>query len=322
MAGKTGTAQTHNLSAGERGDYTGAMWKLRDHSLFMAFVPFDNPRYAAAAIVEHGGFGAAVAAPLVRDTLTCSSTTSKRRSPRLRPFEQSIGGTLEERARAQDCGVARGQRAAAAPAQAGMITSAIIPRPLARLPWRLIFLVAGIAGVRADRALFGRRRLDPALGDQAGDRLPRLPRRSPIGMSWMSESTIKAIAFPLYGVTLVMLIGVEALGFVSKGAQRWLDLGPIRLQPSEFMKPAIVLTLARFYELVPAGEIRKWRAIWPALAAARRPRLPDPRPARPRHLHHGAAVRRDGDVPRRPAVVAVRRPGGGRSRSRRRSSTR
>ena len=91
-------------------------------------------------------------------------------------------------------------------------------------------------------------------------------------MSWMSESTIKAIAFPLYGVTLVMLIGVEALGFVSKGAQRWLDLGPIRLQPSEFMKPAIVLTLARFYELVPAGEIRKWRAIWPALAAARRAR--------------------------------------------------
>ena len=81
----------------------------------------------------------------------------------------------------------------------------------------------------------------------------------------MSESTIKAIAFPLYGVTLIMLIGVEALGFVSKGAQRWLDLGPIRLQPSEFMKPAIVLTLARFYELVPAGEIRKWRAIWPAL---------------------------------------------------------
>src|SRR3954466_5258267 len=56
MAGKTGTAQTHNLSAGERGDYTAASWKLRDHSLFMAFVPFDNPRYAAATIVEHGGF--------------------------------------------------------------------------------------------------------------------------------------------------------------------------------------------------------------------------------------------------------------------------
>src|SRR4029078_5342843 len=86
-----------------------------------------------------------------------------------------------------------------------------------------------------------------------------------VSMSWIKESTIKAIAFPLYAVTLIMLIGVEALGFVSKGAQRWLDIGPIRLQPSEFMKPAIVLTLARFYELVPVGEIRKWRAIWPAL---------------------------------------------------------
>ena len=45
-----------------------------------------------------------------------------------------------------------------------------------------------------------------------------------------------------------MLIVVEVVGFVGKGAQRWLDLGFIRLQPSEFMKPAIVLVLARFYD--------------------------------------------------------------------------
>jgi rod shape determining protein RodA len=146
-----------------------------------------------------------------------------------------------------------------------MITSAIIPRPLARLPWRLIFLVTGIA-------MFGLIVLYSAAG---GSIRPWAMKQAivffaflgiAVGMSWMKESTIKSITFPLYGATLVMLIGVEALGFVSKGAQRWLDLGPIRLQPSEFMKPAIVLTLARFYELVPAGEIRKWRAIWPAMA--------------------------------------------------------
>jgi rod shape determining protein RodA len=61
-----------------------------------------------------------------------------------------------------------------------------------------------------------------------------------------------------------MLIAVDMLGFVGKGAQRWLDLGIIRLQPSEFMKPAIALVLARFYELLPAGDIKRWRAIWPA----------------------------------------------------------
>jgi rod shape determining protein RodA len=144
-----------------------------------------------------------------------------------------------------------------------MITSAIIPKPLARLPWRLIFLVSCIG-------LFGLIVLYSAAG---GSAQPWAVKQGiifffflcvAIAMSWMRESTIKAIAFPLYGVTLVMLIGVEMLGFVGKGAQRWLDIGPIRLQPSEFMKPAIVLTLARFYELVPPGEIRRWRAMWPA----------------------------------------------------------
>jgi penicillin-binding protein 2 len=96
MAGKTGTAQTHNLSAGERGNYTSATWALRDHSLFMGFVPFDNPRYAAGTIVEHGGFGAAVAAPLIRDTLTFLYDKQKALAA-LNAFEQSIGGTLDQR---------------------------------------------------------------------------------------------------------------------------------------------------------------------------------------------------------------------------------
>ncbi|HWJ58787.1 MAG TPA: rod shape-determining protein RodA [Sphingomicrobium sp.] len=145
-----------------------------------------------------------------------------------------------------------------------MITSAIIPRPLARLPWRLIFLIVGIAG-------FGLTVLYSAAG---GAMQPWALKQGAIfffflavavAMSWLSESTIKALVFPVYAVTLIMLFGVEGLGLVKKGAQRWLDIGPIRIQPSEFMKPAIVLTLARFYELVPAGEIRKARAIWPAM---------------------------------------------------------
>ena len=96
MAGKTGTAQTHRLSASERGNYTAALWKLRDHSLFMGFAPYDNPRYAAATIVEHGGFGAAVAAPLIRDTLLFLYDKQKAMAA-LQSFEQSIGGPLEQR---------------------------------------------------------------------------------------------------------------------------------------------------------------------------------------------------------------------------------
>jgi rod shape determining protein RodA len=60
------------------------------------------------------------------------------------------------------------------------------------------------------------------------------------------------------------LFGVEALGAVGGGSRRWLDLKIIRLQPSELMKPAIVLVLARFYDAMPAPEMRRFAAIWPA----------------------------------------------------------
>jgi rod shape determining protein RodA len=144
-----------------------------------------------------------------------------------------------------------------------VISSAIIPQPLAKLPWRLIFLICGIA-------IIGLLTLYSAAG---GSVTPWALKQAivflifltiAVSMSWLKESTIKSTAFPLYAIVLLMLVLVELLGFVGKGAQRWLDIGPIRLQPSEFMKPAIVLVLARFYDLLPPGDIRKWRAIWPA----------------------------------------------------------
>ena len=144
-----------------------------------------------------------------------------------------------------------------------MISSAIIPQPLARLPWRLIFMVLGIGAI-------GLITLYSAAG---GSLQPWALKQGmtflfffavALAMSRVSEATIKSLTIPAYVAIVIMLILVEMLGFVGKGAQRWLDLGFIRLQPSEFMKPGIVLVLARFYELLPAGAIRSWRAIWPA----------------------------------------------------------
>jgi rod shape determining protein RodA len=144
-----------------------------------------------------------------------------------------------------------------------VISSAIIPQPLAKVPWRVLFVVLAIA-------MMGLLTLYSAAG---GSLSPWATRQATVllvflcvavAMSWMKESTIKSAAFPIYGVVLFMLFLVEAIGLVGKGAQRWLDVGPIRLQPSEFMKPVIVLVLARFYELLPPADTRKWRAIWPA----------------------------------------------------------
>ena len=92
MAGKTGTAQVFRL--GERG-HQGA-WALRDHALFIAFAPADKPRYAIGCIIEHGGFGASAAAPIVRDTMTYLFDQQKAWTA-LEPLEKQWGGSLAER---------------------------------------------------------------------------------------------------------------------------------------------------------------------------------------------------------------------------------
>ena len=65
-AGKTGTAQVIGIKQGEKYDAKKIAEKYRDHSLFMAFAPADNPKVALALIVENGGFGAQAAAPIAR----------------------------------------------------------------------------------------------------------------------------------------------------------------------------------------------------------------------------------------------------------------
>ena len=73
MAGKTGTAQVRNISSAERDSGVVANdrlpWKQRDHALFVGFAPADNPKYAVSVVVEHGGGGSAVAAPIARDAI-------------------------------------------------------------------------------------------------------------------------------------------------------------------------------------------------------------------------------------------------------------
>ncbi|MEC5215993.1 penicillin-binding protein 2 [Actimicrobium sp. GrIS 1.19] len=68
-AGKTGTAQVVAIKKNEKYDAKRVSERQRDHSLYTAFAPADNPRIAIAIIVENGGFGAEAAAPIVKKAL-------------------------------------------------------------------------------------------------------------------------------------------------------------------------------------------------------------------------------------------------------------
>ena len=73
MAGKTGSTQVRRISMKERQSRVLRQdelpWKYRDHALFIAFAPYDNPKYAIAVLVEHGGGGSTVAAPIASKIL-------------------------------------------------------------------------------------------------------------------------------------------------------------------------------------------------------------------------------------------------------------
>lgn len=69
MAGKTGTAQVFGIKEGERYKKEELKKKLHDHALFIGFAPFDKPRIAVSVIVENGGGGGSVAAPIVRKVM-------------------------------------------------------------------------------------------------------------------------------------------------------------------------------------------------------------------------------------------------------------
>ncbi len=146
-----------------------------------------------------------------------------------------------------------------------MSRARIIPEPLVHLPWTTLLMVTAISA-------FGLVVLYSAAGGSI------YPWAYPQGIKFVMfmaaavmasrvpENWWKQGALPAYGMLVVALILVELLGAVRGGSRRWLDLGFVRLQPSELMKPAIVLACAKFYDVLPAGETRRFSAIWPAAA--------------------------------------------------------
>src|SRR3954466_1078117 len=110
----------------------------------------------------------------------------------------------------------------------------LVPQPLAQLPWRVILLVLAIGS-------FGLVVLFSAAG---GSLYPWAWNQGlkffvflgmAIALSRVPEGWWALGTFPVYAVILLMLFGVELLGAVAGGSQRWLELGFIRLQPSELM---------------------------------------------------------------------------------------
>ncbi len=140
-----------------------------------------------------------------------------------------------------------------------------LPAPLAEIPWGMLVPLCALVA-------FGAAVLHSAAGGSmspyAGSHLLRFAIFALMALvMWrIPRDWTFLMAYPGYVVVLLLLLGVEILGQVGGGSQRWLEAGPIRIQPSELMKPTIVLVLASYFHTLPVGLINTWRAIVPPAA--------------------------------------------------------
>lgn len=132
------------------------------------------------------------------------------------------------------------------PHQAVYQTEMTLRQRLWQINWSLVFLITVIGGV-------GIAMLYSAGGGSMDPWASRQLIRFGFGLIGMFIIAVVDIriwlryAYVIYAVALVLLVAVDVIGHIGMGAQRWIRLGPLQIQPSEFMKMSLVLALARYF---------------------------------------------------------------------------
>ncbi len=134
--------------------------------------------------------------------------------------------------------------------------SASIRQKLVQIDWPLIGLIALIACT-------GFAMLYSAAGGSFSPWAGRQMLRFVIGffilvaVGCVDLRVWMGLAYPAYAFSLLLLVAVEVAGRVGLGAQRWIELGPLQLQPSELMKIAMILALARYLHGLEPGQVSR-----------------------------------------------------------------
>ncbi len=226
-------------------------WKRRDHALFVCFAPVRQPRYALAQVVEHGGGGSAVAAPIARDILLYALCGGL---PPLTAYPAEQRAAIEE----QRAAMPRAVEAADDGEGPGMIVCPDAgPRGLgcfSRSTGRWCCCWCAVCGI-------GFLMLYSVAGGStepwAAPQMPAVRRRhgGDVRDRDGRHPVLAGMLSPLaYVGSFALLVLVEVMGEIGMGAQRWIDLGFFQLQPSELMKVALCDGAGGLLPLARSGE--------------------------------------------------------------------
>lgn len=131
-----------------------------------------------------------------------------------------------------------------------------VSQKIRQLDWMLIFLITAVActGFAALYSAAGGH-IDPWASRQMVRFCVGL-----VGMLFVAMVDIRIwhrFSYIIYGVSFSLLVAVDIMGHVGMGAQRWINLGIIQLQPSELMKIAVIMALARYFHAASPENIRR-----------------------------------------------------------------
>jgi rod shape determining protein RodA len=139
-----------------------------------------------------------------------------------------------------------------------------------RINWGLALVLTAIAGIGV-----------VALYSAAGGRFDPWAARHAVryGVAFgimlvvalMHPKVWLALAWPIYVVSLLLLVAVDVVGKTGMGAQRWLMIGPMQIQPSEITKVAVILVLARYYHGLSREQAGRFLFFLPPLAVVLAP---------------------------------------------------
>lgn len=137
-----------------------------------------------------------------------------------------------------------------------------VPKPIADQSWTAIFVTIGLAltGAVAMFSVAG-----GSLTPWAMNHMIRFALFLSLALviSYIPVKAYKPLAYPALAASLLLLIVVLTLGAIKGGARSWLDLGFMQLQPSEFVRIALLFVLARFFERLPPVETDNLRSLIP-----------------------------------------------------------
>ena len=212
IAGKTGPAQVLGIKQNAKYNENDIDFKFRDHALFISFAPADDPKIAVAVIVENGGHGGSVAAPIAGQVI-----------------KQFLGDNNENR------------NPQASNFTAFYCSAAFSAKLHIDIP---LFIALFLTSLLSFAILY-------SAGSQTMD-ISRMRQAARMGLAFLFMTVLAHIApyqfkrysALLFGLGIFLLIAVLIMGQIGKGAQRWLDLRFLGFQPSEMIKITTPMMIA------------------------------------------------------------------------------